>query len=591
VLLLALVAAFGARNAYLAAADLAQARTGLAGLDDASLDEAAPGVEAALVSVDRANERLSGPSVSVLRWIPVLGRSIKAERAVARAAGSSLRGVAAVTSSVPALRAPGGLDVAAVRGLADRLDPLAEQARLDLAALRRVRTAWTPRQVGSAVQDADRELTPVVALLGSGAAGADLAAGLLGESGPRQLLVALGNNAELRGTGGYVSTFATGRIESGRVSLQPFRDVDSVRDQPSEARKVPAPAEYVEDYGPFLADTTLFREWTMSPDVPDAASVASAAAGTLLGQAPDVVLLLDVPALTGIVGLAGAPLSLPDGSSVPTDQLTEALLVDAYADAGTSGPAQTQRRAALRAAAGSTAASLLTGTQSPGVLLREMARLARGRHLALWSAEPAEQAALEALGLAGSADPEGDDLALVSVNNVNANKLDYYVDRQVDVEVTVGRDRAEVLQRLVLTNRAPADLVPYVAGVRTPGTVVERVELSIAQAAEFRSLRQDGAPTRGELRRGKERTRVHSYVTLARGRSVQLELRYSVPVTDGHYRLRLLPQPLARDAVLRLSVEAAAGLSLTTTGTAPSSGPVRRDGPWTESALVSVVAS
>jgi hypothetical protein len=445
--------------------------------------------------------------------------------------------------------------------------------------------------VGTALVDAHRELTPVVGLLDSAAEGADTLAGLLGEERPRNLLVALGNNAELRGTGGYVSTFATGRVESGRLTLTPFRDVDSVRDDPSTARKVPAPAEYVEDFGPFLADTTLFREWTMSPDVPDAASVAAAAAGELLGLAPDLVVLLDVPALTGIVQLAGATVPLPDGSTVPADRLTEALLVDAYANAGTSGDAQQQRRADLRAAAGSTAATLLTGGQSPEAVLRELVRLARGRHLAVWSSDPAEQRALEKIGAAGSADPQGDDLALISVNNVNANKLDYYVDRQVEVEVVVGRDRAEVRQRLALSNRAPADLVPYVAGVAEPGTVVERVEMSIAQAAEFRSFRRDGAMTTGELRRGAERTRVHTFVELSRGQSVELELRYSVPVQNGRYRLRLLPQPLARDAVLRVRIDAAPGQSLRSAAAEPMEGPVEREGPWTETEVLAVVAS
>jgi hypothetical protein len=92
-----------------------------------------------------------------------------------------------------------------------------------------------------------------------------------------------------------------------------------------------------------------------------------------------------------------------------------------------------------------------------------------------------------------------------------------------------------------------------------PGTVSERIEFSVAQAAQFRSLRRDGAKTIGEVRQGAERTRVHTYVKLARGQSVQLELRYSVPITDGRYRLRLLPQPLARDAGLRVSVDPAPG--------------------------------
>lgn len=584
------VGALAVRNALLAAQDLQTAKGVLQELDaeGIDLDAALPALDDAQDLVARADRRLSRPSVTVLRWVPVAGRSVIAERAVVQAAGSSLAGVRALADAAPGLRADGGVDVDALRSLADGLLPLASAARADLADLRTVRTEWTPARVGEAVQEVDSALTPVVDDLVQAASGADLAAGLLGERGPRNLLVALGNNAELRGTGGYVSTFATGRIEDGRLELDPFRDVVGVGDPPGAARKVPAPPEYVEDFGPFLADTTLFREWTMSPDTPDAASVASGAIGALLGVAPDIVLLLDVPALTAIVGLAGDEISLPDGSAVPADQLTEALLVDTYAAAGDSREDQDARRAALRAAAGDTAAALLTGDVEPLPLVRELGRLADGRHLALWSADAAEQEQLERLGLAGSADPEGDDLALVSVNNLNANKLDYYVDRTVDVQATVGRDSVEVLQRLVLTNRAPQDLVPYVAGTESPGTVVERVEFSVAQSAQVSSFQRDGAPTRGEVRTGSERTRVHTYVELPRGASTTLELRYTVPVADGHYRLRLLPQPLAVDAELTVTVVPAPGLSMSSSD-GDDAGPIERSAPWVESEVVDVV--
>jgi hypothetical protein len=193
--------------------------------------------------------------------------------------------------------------------------------------------------------------------------------------------------------------------------------------------------------------------------------------------------------------------------------------------------------------------------------------------------------------VAGSTDPEGDDLALIAANNLSANKLDYYVDRAVEVSVTVGHDRAEVVQRVVLSNRAPEDLVPYVAGVDRPGTIVERVELSIGPAAMLTSFQRDGAPGNAELRRGAERTRVHTYVELPRGASTELELRYTVPVVDGRYRLRLLPQPLARDAALRVSVDPAAGLTLTALDDEQQTGPLRQEGPWSEIQVLAVQAS
>jgi len=588
-LLLLALGALAARSAALAARDVEQARAGLQAARDAGRDVAAArqSVVRAQSLLERADARMSAPAVRIVAAVPLLGRSLVAEQAVVRAAGSALAGVRAVVDAAPELRANDGVDVQALERLSTRLVPLAARASDQLQTLRDTPTGLTPGRVQTAVTDAEAALSPVVEGLRQGQDGARLVAGLLGADGPRRVLVALQNNAELRGTGGYVSSFATGQIDDGRLELQPFRDVTEVSDPVGRTRPVPAPPEYVEDFGPFLADTTLWREWTMSPDVPDAASVTANVAGLLLGERPDVVLLLDVPALAAIVALADRDVVLPDGLTIGPEQLTEALLVDTYARAGTDEADQAARRAALRAGAGQAVTDILTDDIAPLAVVQELGRLAGGRHLAVWSARDDEQRQLVSLGLAGSADPQGDDLSLVSVNNLNANKLDYYIDRAVQIEATVAPDSVDIVQRVTLTNRAPSELVPYVAGVDTPGTVVERVELSVSPDARFRSLLRDGKQTTGDVRPGAERTRVHTFVTLPRGEQVSVELRYSVPVTGGRYRLRLLPQALARDASLDVVVRAGEGLELQgVRGASLVDERAVRSGPWKEQELV-----
>ena len=588
-MLLLALGALAARSAALAARDVEQARAGLQAARDAGRDVAAArqSVVRAQSLLERADARMSAPAVRIVAAVPLLGRSLVAEQAVVRAAGSALAGVRAVVDAAPELRANDGVDVQALERLSTRLVPLAARASDQLQTLRDTPTGLTPGRVQTAVTDAEAALSPVVEGLRQGQDGARLVAGLLGADGPRRVLVALQNNAELRGTGGYVSSFATGQIDDGRLELQPFRDVTEVSDPVGRTRPVPAPPEYVEDFGPFLADTTLWREWTMSPDVPDAASVTANVAGLLLGERPDVVLLLDVPALAAIVALADRDVVLPDGLTIGPEQLTEALLVDTYARAGTDEADQAARRAALRAGAGQAVTDILTDDIAPLAVVQELGRLAGGRHLAVWSARDDEQRQLVSLGLAGSADPQGDDLSLVSVNNLNANKLDYYIDRAVQIEATVAPDSVDIVQRVTLTNRAPSELVPYVAGVDTPGTVVERVELSVSPDARFRSLLRDGKQTTGDVRPGAERTRVHTFVTLPRGEQVSVELRYSVPVTGGRYRLRLLPQALARDASLDVVVRAGDGLELQgVRGATLVDGRAGRSGPWKEQELV-----
>jgi hypothetical protein len=587
-----------ARDALVAADEVERARAVLNGLEDAPGgssgargDDGRPALLDRLDTADRllssASRRLDRPAPRAVAALPLVGRSWQAERRVVEAAGAVVDGTRAAAEAAPGVRGPDGLDTGALRRVGDVLRVEAERAERALEALRTTPTGLTPPQVRSAVRDAVDALTPAVQGLRAGAEGARLGAGLLGGDGPRTMLVALGNNAELRGTGGYVSTFALGRLEDGTLTLEPFRDIVDVHEPREAARPVSAPPEYVEDYGPYLAASTDWRMWTMTPEVPVAAEVGAEITGALLGERADVVLFLDVPAVAALVELSGRPLVLPGGEAVPSEEVVEALLVDAYAQAGTDEQEQDARRAALRAAAGEAAASLLDTDLDLVDAGRELARLARGRHLALWSARPEEQRSLEELGLAGAipaAEPGGaDDLLLVTVNNLTANKLDYWVDRSVRHEARVHADRVEVAQTVRMDSRAPEALVPYVDGITTPGRSSLRVEFSIPPEATVHTLTVNGRPASGDDRSGAERTRVFTFVSLTKGEDVEVAVSYSLPTTDGRYRLRLVPQALARDAELSVRVSPGdAGSIPAGAGFEPDGRSAVRQGPWAE---------
>lgn len=572
-------------HALSAAHAVKQARADLTTVRDSTTDlkETSPAVSRAQSLLDAAASHLDSPSVRLVSSVPLLGRSFRAESAVVVAARAVVNGVATAVAGAPLLRATGGgFDPARLRQLADALDGADRASRSAFATLSRVDTGLTPSSVSSAVRDATDQLGPAVDGLHRSALGARVAASVLGGGGDRHVLVALENNAELRGTGGYVSTFATGTLRDGHIELDPFRDVTSVNDPPDKARLVPAPASYHEDYGPFLADTTLFRNWNMSPDVPTSAAVVSEVAGKLLGTRPDVVLLVDVPALAGITALGGNGVILPDGSRLSSADLPAALMADAYAEAGVSVHAQAERRAQLEKAAGVTVAQLFSAKISTLQAVRTLGRLAQGRHIAIWSGRPAEESTLQELDLAGQVTPVHGDMTMVSVNNQNGNKLDYYVDRAVSVEADVGRSRTSVTQHVTLTNKAPGDLVPYVAGTTEPGTVKERVELTLPPDAAVTDVQAPLVPADGAVRTGIERTRVVAYVTIPRGGAAEVAVSYTIPTHGGVYRLALIPQPLAHDATLHVRILPAEGQKLgTVSGANATHGDVALATSWT----------
>ena len=573
------VTALAGHAALSAADDLELARSGVAAAQEpgTTTQDAVAALRQARRHVDDAEQVLDRWSVDLVSAVPVLGRSWRAERAVARTASSVLTGAEVLADRLPTIRAAaGGVDLSALAEVQAELEQPTTDSRRALEDLADTRVELTPPQVSSAVADAHAALAPAVETLERTGQGLEVVSGLLGRDRPRSLLVALQNNAELRGAGGYAATFATGRLQGGRLELGPLRDVYQVADPPTAARPVPAPEEYLEDFGHLSGNTTLWRSWNMSPHVPDSALVGARVAGALLPEEPDVVVLLDVPAMGALAGLGGDGITLPGGSTVTADELTDALLVDAYAAAGEDTLSQAQRRAELQAAATAAVSRLLAGGVSAPEAARTMAELAAQRHLSVWSARAEEQAALVDLGVAGEVEAaDGGDLAHVSVNNVGANKLDYYVDRDLEVAVEVGQDMATVVQRVRFRNEAPAGLVPYVAGYDRPGVLVSRVELSLPPTATDIAATVDGLPWRGPLHTGGTRHRFITRLELDRGASSWLEVRYALPVSAGRYRLRLVPQALVTDADLRLTVRPAGGRQLgTVTGSSAAGGTI-----------------
>lgn len=537
---------------------------------DLTFDDVTARLQHDLRRAQHAQDLLDQPGPSFAAHLPLVGRSFVAERTVADASVEAIAAGLAATQDAQGLGRPGRVDL-------DRLaivqQDLAEHsARLTpaLDRLAHLNTALTPSPVGHGVTRAQQVLLGLDDDLERAAALAGALHGMLGGDGTRPVLVALENNAELRGTGGLVSTFATGTVRDGALHLGPFRDVVSVSDPPDAVQRVPAPAAYTKAYGPYLANTTLWKNTNMDPDVPTSAAVLARVAQRSTGVRPAVVIFLDAPAMAGIVGHT-SPVTV-EGRRLGSSQLVKALLVDAYGSGGNDAEEQAARRHRLESAATSAVDRLRHARASIG-LVRELARLADGRHLALWSADPGEERALVRAGVAGSVAADGGDVALVSVTNLgdpttkatlagSGNKLDYYAKRTVDVHVVVAKDTAQVTETLTLANLAPAGLKSYVEGPYHPGRLHELVSLATARDATLESFTRDGrsVPVARSTENGSQRITFVS--DLQRGTQGTWTLTYSVPIGPDGYRLRLIPQPLASPATLHLSVVGAGGATL-----------------------------
>jgi hypothetical protein len=476
-----------------------------------------------------------------------------------------------------------------------------------LRRLAALRTSLTPSPIGKGVHQAQDALLGLDTDLQRASDFTDVLGSMLGANGPRTFLVALQNNAELRGTGGLISTFALGTARAGHLDMGKFQDVEAYATTPSTARSVPAPADYLAHYGPYLANTTLWKDVNFDPDAPTSAEVLTEIAALTTKHHADVVILLDVPAMADIVGVTG-DITLTTGRRLNAAQLTDALLVDAYSSHKDTIEGQRQRRLQLEDAA-SGSLHRLTSAHPSLKLVRTLANLANGRHIAVWSANPREEAKLVGVGVAGSVAANGHDIAMVTLSNLGdtlskalgrtgaGNKLDFYAHRSLDVEVTVGPRTARVVETLTLRNETPLEsangkpLPKYVTGPGHPGRMHELISFSTGAAASIESLSRDGKTQLATFDNEHGYRRVSFVSDLQRGQESTWELTYDVPLVNGIYRLDVIPQPLANPATLRVTVTADPGHHLDGVpgeGVRPHDGVVDTSGPWATTQHIAV---
>ncbi|MDX6199800.1 MAG: hypothetical protein QOJ79_2951 [Actinomycetota bacterium] len=546
--------------------DLHAARDTVDGMrsSDATVAQARTALSTARDRLQRAEGRLSQPGPALFARLPLAGRTPRAALLGTRAGLAAVvagQHILSATADGPPLVDAGRIDQVRLAAVARTLRQSAADLAGPVGRLRTVRTGWTPGEISRGVQDSRSQLDGLPATLTHAADVLDALAAVTGGGGPRRLLVVLENNAELRGTGGIVTVFAEATARDGRVRFGSFRDVDDVADPVGQVKRVPSPGDYHRLWGQFLADTTLWKNANMSPDVATSSAVLARIAATSLGRPPDSVLWLDVRTLADIIG-ATSSARLPDGTVLTKDSTVPALLSGAYKAAVDTTAGQAARRARLRGAADAVAARLFHGRPDASRLALALAGAARGRHLALWSAHPQEQRAFSAAGLAGEvrADGAGDIVSAVVQNfgggDRNGNKLDYYARRLVTVHVRLTKHTAEVEQEFSLRNTAPPRGLPvYVSGAVSPGTSNNFVTLAVPAGAELQSFTRGGTAVHTDVLAEGDHRVVTDAVSLPAGTTATWRLRYRLRLpADGSYTLHAFPQPLAVDGGLNVEI-------------------------------------
>lgn len=333
----------------------------------------------------------------------------------------------------------GHLDLPAVSAAGPPLRALSAQISGAHVTLGRLRSGWLVAPIASRLQAFDKQLTSAGRNVTLGAQVVQAAPGLLGGNGVRHYFVAFMTPAEARGLDGFIGSYAELTVDQGQITLSRSGPIAQLNGNiPVGGRHLTGLGDYVARYGDF-DPANHFQDVSYSPDFPTVANVITQLYPQAGGDHIDGVLALDPYGLAALLRFTG-PIDVPGlPQPLTTANAAEVLLKGQYDTFSGGGSSVLERHDFLQDAL-SLAFAKLVHTSLPGPAAISAAldpQVRQGRFL-FWSNHPSERSLLRRVSLDGSfPQVPGGDVLSVTTQNAAANKIDPYLSRSVDDQVTV----------------------------------------------------------------------------------------------------------------------------------------------------------
>jgi hypothetical protein len=293
---------------------------------------------------------------------------------------------------------------------------------------------------------------------------AGIAAGavLAGADEPKKYLIAFQNSAEARGTGGILGAYAVVELNQGKITV--------IKTGSNEALKwideipIKMPNEFTSLY---RSDPAIWQNSNLSPHFPYGAKIWLALWKNQFGQSLDGVIAVDPSALSYILKATG-PITLPSGKLLTSENLVAQTLSTAYKEYEKDNAARKQYLVSIINA---TFKQLLDGEFSKLQMARALQRGIIENRILVYSTESDVEAELAKTRLAGFMQTTPSNQYRVVVQNIDASKLDYYLDRDISIKSLSCEDSPEVEVSVTVKNS-------LTSGVGLPAYVLTRADKS-----------------------------------------------------------------------------------------------------------------
>jgi Protein of unknown function (DUF4012) len=373
---------------------------------------------------------------------------------------------------------------------------------------------------------------------------------LAGYDRPKKYMISFQNSAEARGTGGILGAYAIVEINRGSLSVIKASSNIGLRHIPNLPIK--HSDEYFELYG---NNPGIWQNANLSPHFPYGAMNYLELWRLQTGEVLDGFIATDPIALSYFLRSTGV-VTLPDGFQITSENVVEETLKTAYKRYETDNLA---RKEFLVTIMKSTFDQLLAGNFNPRALPTALSQSIEENRLQIFIAEQITQEENEKTRLAGSLNEAADNEYRVIIQNTDASKLDYYLDREIDIESLNCSPEPKTQVTVYLKNRVlnAQDLPSYVLTRADKGKPKELVtgqhRFKVFIYGPYKSELIGGSLGSGV--KGKARTATE------RGRPIFIEDIDLVPdaseiivaqFSGGEGSLKLIKQPLVRPELVKI---------------------------------------
>ena len=543
---------------------VASSRDGVSSTRSGDLEPAAGSFRSASADYRHAAGFVDSILMEPASLIPVLGANITTTRTIISAGQDLATSAGATVSSAPyntVKLSENGIDLEQIVAMQEPVAALERDITAVQDTLAGVDHSWLLPPIASRVSEFSAQVATVAPQVETASMTLDALPDLLGASGSRTYLVEFTSESESRFLGGFVGSYALLTADHGHLTLDRSESTTSLNRRLGRGADYVASVEFRNLYDRFHPQ--LFAQnWTVAPDLPSDVDMVEQLFEQATGVRIDGVIVIDPFGVASLLKLTG-PIRV-DGirGALTAENAAEYLLHGQYLEF----EGQTDERRDQLAAVGKKAFDELL--RSSRTTSREIGRAlgpaVSGGHIMFSVLDPAQQVALDRLGLTGRFESPVDAGMFSFRNSASfANKIDYFLHRSIDLDTTIdpATSRVDSDVTIELRNDAPGSGLPaYIIGNDNgEPTGTNGMYFSIYTSFDLTGATLDGQPVR-LLPQPDRGMRVFSRgITIPPGGTsiLRFHLGGVIPPSAEGYTFALPHQPTVNEDHLRFTVRSA----------------------------------